>query len=538
MNKMTNPTKTLGQVFETLLESNAIRQSRIGPMKTALKQYSQLLGCNDFNECLFELYFQSDQARSRLIDEGALRKNADRKNGSIHLGQDAVRNLKNNVSFALRKAVELGIISSDRELLSPRTQPTFRDRPTRHEHAIPSKYILDPIPESLLREIDEYETWSTKIVNPARPKTLFKRKVSFARHRDGLLYLAGYLVKFHGVDRDSINLCTLISGNNAIDYITWYIEQQGKITRGAFINLACYIVLAKYLLIILRSDNTAEEVRETLESLGRFRSSLDPPTVVVDKSKRWLSLKELETVRLSIYPLNALRVSQLSDETRRHLDKGQGSNGNGRGYANNVLSSLLIGLDIRIPLRQRNLREMLWNPNRPEDGQNLHKRQGKWYLRFSGPELKVPFVRGEVHTIEHEFPCDLVTLLEEWLWKWRPLQIRGQKSHQKGNERLANGQEFVFINKAGGPLTTERVNEIFKIATYRFTGTVVSVHMIRTIWATEYIKATRNVVDAAFMLGDTVETVLQSYAKLLDQECGKRASEWMGKTLGNPDEKV
>jgi len=57
--------------------------------------------------------------------------------------------------------------------------------------------------------------------------------------------------------------------------------------------------------------------------------------------------------------------------------------------------------------------------------------------------------------------------------------------------------------------------------------------MIRTIWATEYIKATRNVIDAAFMLGDTVETVLKSYAKLLDQECGKRASEWVTNTLGS-----
>jgi len=35
------------------------------------------------------------------------------------------------------------------------------------------------------------------------------------------------------------------------------------------------------------------------------------------------------------------------------------------------------------------------------------------------------------------------------------------------------------------------------------------------------------------MLGDTVETVLKSYAKLLDQDCGKRASQWVAKTLKN-----
>jgi len=57
--------------------------------------------------------------------------------------------------------------------------------------------------------------------------------------------------------------------------------------------------------------------------------------------------------------------------------------------------------------------------------------------------------------------------------------------------------------------------------------------MIRTIWATEHIKSTKNFIDAAYMLGDTVETVLKSYAKLLDQDCGKRASQWVAKTLEN-----
>ena len=107
-----NSEKTLGQVFGALLENDAILQSRKGPIKTALKQYSRLLDYSDFHECPFETYFQNDRSRNRLIDECANRTRADKRNGSIHLGQDAVRNLKNNVSFALRKAVELGIISS------------------------------------------------------------------------------------------------------------------------------------------------------------------------------------------------------------------------------------------------------------------------------------------------------------------------------------------------------------------------------------------------------------------------------------------
>jgi hypothetical protein len=56
-------------------------------------------------------------------------------------------------------------------------------------------------------------------------------------------------------------------------------------------------------------------------------------------------------------------------------------------------------------------------------------------------------------------------------------------------------------------------------------------HMVRTIWATEYIKSTKNFIDAAYMLGDTVETVLHSYADLLDEDCEKRAIAWLSRTL-------
>ncbi len=529
-----DPEKTLGQLFEALLESNAIVPSRRGPIKTALKQYSQLLGCSDPFNCHLENYFQSDHVRNRLIDEGAGRTTANKVNGSIHLGRDAIRNLKNNVGFVLRKAVELGLVSAKQELFSEKTHRRLvRERPRRNEHVLSAKYTLDPVPRKLREELDEYGAWSTKIVNPARPGKLLKRAVTFEIHRAILLRVAGYLVKFKGFDRDSITLSTLIRGSNLVDYLTWYSEQQGKVTNGFMMVLSKAQVLARYLLITAESDKKAE-VRQAIADLNQFRSSLGPVMTTVDKSKRWLSLSEFEKVRLSKYPLNARRVAELSERVRqRLLSTGCRSSGSGRGLASDALTALLIGLEIRIPFRQRNLREMLWNPQNPENGQNLYRRHGNWHLRFSGSELKIPFVKGAVHSVEHEFPSDLVNLLEEWLWRWRPIQILGQKGRHKGSERSRNGQEFVFLNMAGGPLTAEGVNEAFKRATYKFTGIAVNVHMVRTIWATEYIKDTKNVVDAAFMLGDTVETVLKSYAKLLDQDCGKRASQWVAKTLKN-----
>lgn len=514
---ITDSGKTLGQLFEALVAGNAILPSRKGPIKSALKQYSQLLGCSDPFNCHFENYFQSDHVRSRLIDEGAGRTTANKVNGSIHLGRDAIRNLKNNVGFVLRKAVELGLVSSKQELFSEKNHRRLvRERPRRNEHVLSPKYTLDPVPKKLKEELEEYRAWSTKIVNRARPGKLLKRAVTFEIHRGILLRMAGYLVKFEGFDRDSITLSTLIGGSSLVDYLTWYSEQQGKVTHGFMIILSKVQVLARYLLITGESDKKAE-VQQAIAELNQFRSSLGPVMTTVDKSKRWLSLSELEKVRLSTYPHNA------RNNARRV----------GRGLATDVLTSLLIGLEIRIPFRQRNLREMLWNPQNPENGQNLYLRHGSWHLRFSGLELKIPFVKGAVHSVEHEFPSDLVSLLEEWLRRWRPIQLLGQKTRHRGSECSRNGQELVFLNMAGGPLVANGVNETFNRATYKFTGIAVNVHMIRTIWATEYIKDTKNVVDAAFMLGDTVETVLKSYAKLLDQDCGKRASEWVTKRLGN-----
>jgi len=68
------------------------------------------------------------------------------------------------------------------------------------------------------------------------------------------------------------------------------------------------------------------------------------------------------------------------------------------------------------------------------------------------PRAKDTFCQGTVHSIEHDFPLDLVNLLEEWLWKWRPITSTGPEADQKGNECCKNEQEFVFLNMSAGRL--------------------------------------------------------------------------------------
>ena len=66
--------------------------------------------------------------------------------------------------------------------------------------------------------------------------------------------------------------------------------------------------------------------------------------------------------------------------------------------------------------------------------------------------------------MEHEFPDDIVGLLEEWLSQWRPILISFQKGDHSGSERVGSGQEFVFLNSVGAPLTLDQVTWAFHSA--------------------------------------------------------------------------
>src|SRR6266508_48707 len=460
--------KTLQAIFDALVDGAVILPKRIGPVRTAIKQYSLMLGYSDPTECPISAYLKPDAARNQVIEEKAPRT----------LGTDAVRNLKNNVSFVLRKAIELGVVSPlAEELDSWRESNPKKLMPKRNESIYSDKYAIDPLPHRLEEEIAAYENWSTKIINRDRPRQLRKRPITFFHHRQTLVREAGYLVKCKGLKRESITLLKLVDSKNAIDYVEWCIERQGKHTKGSVAVLSNIIALARYLEISLERCKQKSIIQQWLSELRRFSATLGAPVKVQHKDKRWLSLAQLEVVGRSIYPLNARRVNELSKHHRWYLARGHSLDKRRRVfriYAFRVLQSLLIRLVIRLPLRQRNLREMRWAPAAPEDGQNLYRKDGVWRLRFRGSELKVAEVRGEENYLSYEFPSDLVGLLEEWFDNWRPVLIAAQKCEDKGKERLTNGQELVFMNSWGRPLTQDQVTHAFEMATFKFSGVSVN----------------------------------------------------------------
>ena len=164
--------------------------------------------------------------------------------------------MKNNLSYLFRKAIELEIVSNPASLFGS-WKDSHRSAmiPSRHEYARPSKYVCDPVPLSLQREIKRYEEWSTRAVNRERPKSLQKRAITFSHHRRTILCIGGYLTKFNGLDSDSITLLTVVEAKNVISYIEWYIGQQGKYTGGCAGVLGRVVALGKYLQISLAFSN-------------------------------------------------------------------------------------------------------------------------------------------------------------------------------------------------------------------------------------------------------------------------------------------
>jgi hypothetical protein len=58
---------------------------------------------------------------------------------------------------------------------------------------------------------------------------------------------------------------------------------------------------------------------------------------------------------------------------------------------------------------------------------------------------------------------------------------------------------------------------------YRYTGKNWHPHIIRTVWATEWLRNSGDFHTAAIMLNDRLETVISNYSHLLDEDVAEKA---------------
>jgi hypothetical protein len=492
---------TLQNLLDDVIQQGQLTPSRIPPMRTAVKQYAAMLSV-DPAQCPPEVYHLPPRRLTALIDTKA----------PSTLSPHAIRNLKNNLRYLLRQGMSLKLIAP----LDPALQSWGEARhfgtgwtPQRGEQKVIPPYSLRPLPEPLAAEFLAFTAWSTAVYVPDRPARIHKRMITIDSYEKAVSGVAGFAHRIEGMPLDQLHLHHLTDPELLKRFASWWITQRGKVTKTIHLWLTLLSAVAKHW---LKDEPRALAVK-------KVQAQLPHPQVVHEKRQRWLSLAQLESAALSRYPLNGRRLqdSKRAAWIARRLQRKRSipicDSYSGKRTAVHVSYSLMLRLLVRIPLRQRNMREMQLHRNL----QRLP--DGHWQLTFQGDELKIGWRNGRRHEITYAFPPDLEGLLDEWLTVWRPLLV-------------ADSQwPFVFVNIAGKPHNLDSFADAILRTTWKFTGIAVNPHTIRDIWATEYIKSTRDIAGAAYMLGNTVQIVLKHYAHLLDAEAEQRATNWLKSQL-------
>jgi hypothetical protein len=234
-----------------------------------------------------------------------------------------------------------------------------------------------------------------------------------------------------------------------------------------------------------------------------------PDPVHNKRAHHWVSLAQLEAVADACLHDGRLPAGNVSHSkypgARRALQ-----------FQKGVILKLLV----RVPLRQRNIRELKLEENLYKDGAR------QWHLHFKGSELKVGMRGGtvnEYHLNLSEDTDGLIPILEEWITVHRPkLPVTDA------------ARSLLFLTQSGRPFTADALGpEIRDVVSMR-TGKRFFPHMIRTVWATEYLTHPDTHGDyqtAATMLGDTLQVVIKTYYDVVNKDQHAKAKTFIGKAL-------
>ena len=92
----------------------------------------------------------------------------------------------------------------------------------------------------------------------------------------------------------------------------------------------------------------------------------------------------------------------------------------------------------------------------------------------------------------------------------------------------ATTSPFVFLTQRGNPHIQKTLHLDLSEAVAMRTGKRFYPHLMRTIWATEYLQETQDFQTAATMLGDQLKTVIDTYYDVVHKEQIPKASSLSG----------
>ena len=282
-------------------------------------------------------------------------------------------------------------------------------------------------------------------------------------------------------------------------FVRWHGERLGR--DGTSAHAVQTVRIAAAIANVLELDQSLPQTQSRRPPLVAYAGRLRLPAPLRDKHRyHWATLGEIEAVANSL-----LAAGRLPFVTRPDIAH------SGARHAVRFQLGLILKLLVRVPLRQRNIRELRYPKHLWQDASS-----GEWTLRFTGNELKVAMRKGRTNVFEVRLsrlypkdgptPDDLIPTLEEFIKDFRPMIPNARTS------------PYFFLTVRGNPYDVGTLGVEIVTAMERRAGVRVNPHVIRDIAATTLLKKGRSYDMVAALLGNTVTTVIKHYAHLIPEE--------------------
>jgi hypothetical protein len=482
---------TLADLLTTLATRGALPASRVKDHKTSLKYLAAALGHASPAQCPLD---------AACLDPGTWAPALETHFATLETQGRTIsavtrRNTRNNLRVLLRQAEAHGLLTvplPSRLLPRPDNREAFR----RQQRATaPYKTTYGDyrgrsywLPQAQWPP-DIQDGWRTYRVACGQRI----RETSFQSYVKLLETYWGYLANVCG--RTPV-WDDLFDRAQLAEFVSWHGARVG---RPLTTHARQLVIVSAAMAVVLHHPHAPE--------LAAYRQGLKKPAPLHIKRHHMVSLAELEEVAESCLAEGRTPVVPHGKETRYY----------GAQRAGRFQRGVILKLLVRVPLRQRNVREMqldrhLWKETTT----------GHWHLEFAGDDLKIGHRGPQVNKYElnlSTYRPEFIPILEEWLTVHRP--------------KLPNAatSPFVFLTQRGKPHIQKTLHVDLSEAVAMRTGKRFYPHIVRTMWATEYLKETQDFQTAATMLGDQLRTVIATYYDVVHKEQIPKASAFLDKKL-------
>jgi hypothetical protein len=481
---------TLADVLTELTTRGALPPSRVPAMKTSLKYLAAALGHASLEQCPADAACRQEATWATALEDHWRTLETQGRTISAYTR----RNVRNDIRKVFKLAEAHGLLHvplPSRLLARPGNREEFRrqQRATapykttygtqfNHSYGLPQRQWPPDIQ-------DGWRTYRAACGGRIREESF----------RSYVKILETYFGYVQNVGGHTATWEVLFDRGQLLEYVAWHAA---RLKRPSTTHSRQLVIVSAAMAVVLGHRNAPE--------LAVLRQGMKKPTPLHVKRNHMVSLSELEEVADAC----------LAEGRAPLVPAGKTPRFPGKQRAGRFQRGVILKLLVRVPLRQRNIREMQLDRHLYKDD-NRH-----WHLEFAGDDLKIGHRGSQINKYElnlSTYRPEFIPILEEWLTIHRP-KLPG-----------ATTSPFVFLTQLGKPHIQKTLHVDLSEAVAMRTGKRFFPHIIRTTWTTEFLRETQDFQTAATMLGDQLKTVIDTYYHVVHKEQIPKASTFLDKQL-------